>query len=89
VRLQEEKVKVREIMSRHVSVVSPDDTIEKAASMMGDANVGILPVLEGRRLVGIVTDRDIVVRGVAKGTLAKQVGRGRCDDRKRLLLLRG
>jgi len=65
-------MKVKEIMSRHVSVVSPDDTIEKAASVMGDDDVGILPVLEGKRLVGIVTDRDIVVRGVSMGALARK-----------------
>lgn len=59
-------MKVSELMTRHVSVVSPDDTIEKAASIMGDANVGIVPVLEGKRLVGVVTDRDIVVRGISK-----------------------
>jgi CBS domain-containing protein len=59
-------MKVSELMTRKVSVVSPDDTIEAAATVMDEANVGILPALEGKRLVGVVTDRDIVVRGLSK-----------------------
>ncbi len=60
-------MKVSEVMTHHVLVVSPDETIEKAAGLMGDANVGIIPVLEGKRLVGVVTDRDNAVRGMSKG----------------------
>lgn len=59
-------MKVSELMTRKVSVVSPDDAIEAAATVMDEANVGILPALEGTRLVGVVTDRDIVVRGLSK-----------------------
>jgi CBS domain-containing protein len=60
-------MKVSELMIRKVAVVSADDTIETAAKIMAEANVGILPVLEGKRLVGVVSDRDIVVHGVSKG----------------------
>ena len=47
--------------------VPPDATLEDAAAIMAQANVGALIVLDGDRLAGIVTDRDIVLRGVAHG----------------------
>jgi len=58
-----------ELMSPAPAVVAADDTLQAAASLMRDRNVGMLPVVEGRtsRLVGVITDRDIVVRGVARG----------------------
>jgi CBS domain-containing protein len=58
---------VREVMSKDVLVASPDDTIEKAATLMAQLDCGALPVGENDRLVGMVTDRDITLRGVAKG----------------------
>ena len=54
-------------MTREVCVISPDDTIERAAQLMGQIDAGILPVRENDRLVGMITDRDIAVRGVAEG----------------------
>jgi len=60
-------MQVREVMSRDVLVTSPDDTIEKAATLMAHVNCGALPVGENDRLVGIITDRDIALRAVAKG----------------------
>ena len=60
-------MKVREVMSKDVSVVSPDDTIQKAATLMEKVDCGALPVGENDRLVGIITDRDIALRAVAKG----------------------
>lgn len=60
-------MQVREVMSREVLVTSPDDTIEKAATLMGQVDCGALPVGDNDRLVGIVTDRDITLRAVAKG----------------------
>ena len=60
-------MKVREVMSKDVVVASPDDTIEKAATLMAKADCGSLPVGENDRLVGMVTDRDITLRAVAKG----------------------
>src|SRR6266567_6419755 len=59
--------KVRDVMSRKVLVASPDDTVEKAATLMAQVNCGALPVGENDRLVGMVTDRDITLRAVAKG----------------------
>ena len=58
---------VSECMCRDVSIVNPDDSIQTAARKMAEEDVGFLPVGEGDRLIGIVTDRDIAVRGVAAG----------------------
>jgi CBS domain-containing protein len=58
---------ISEIMTRDVTVVSPDDTVQLAAQIMSDQNIGALPVCDGKRLVGMLTDRDITVRAVAAG----------------------
>jgi CBS domain-containing protein len=58
---------VREAMSRDVKTVGPDVQIQEAARIMLDQDVGALPVGENDRLVGMITDRDIAVRGVAAG----------------------
>lgn len=60
-------MKISEIMTRNVRVVSPDRTIQEAARLMDDMNVGALPVCDGRRLRGMITDRDITVRATAAG----------------------
>jgi CBS domain-containing protein len=60
-------MKIKDIMSREVTIASPNDAIQEAASTMGRLDVGSLPVSENDRLVGMVTDRDIAVRGVAEG----------------------
>ena len=52
-------------MTRQVRTLSPTDTVVQAARTMEELNVGVIPVCDGDRLVGMVTDRDIVVRGVA------------------------
>jgi CBS domain-containing protein len=60
---------VSEVMTRGVSVVSPHDSLQHAAGMMDELNVGALPVCDGESLVGMVTDRDIAVRGTAAGKM--------------------
>ena len=60
-------MKVSEAMTRDVRVASPDETIRKAAQTMADLDAGVLPVGEKDHLVGMITDRDIAIRGVAKG----------------------
>ena len=60
-------MRISECMSRDVETVSPDDTIQYAARMMAQIDAGILPVHERGRLVGVVTDRDIAIRGVGVG----------------------
>ena len=60
-------MQVSEIMTRTVRVVSPDETIQHAAEIMADLDAGVVPVGEEDRLVGMLTDRDIAVRAIAKG----------------------
>ena len=59
-------MRVNEAMSRDVQVARPNQTIQEAAKMMCDMDVGALPVGEDDRLVGMITDRDIAVRAVAE-----------------------
>lgn len=65
---------VNEIMSTEVQLIAPEATLRQAAQMMLDLDVGALPVCKGTTLLGMVTDRDITVRGVAAG-LSPDVGR--------------
>ncbi|WP_294638453.1 CBS domain-containing protein [uncultured Aquabacterium sp.] len=57
--------RIADVMTRGVEVISPDATLQQAAQMMDDLNVGALPVCDNRRLVGMITDRDITVRATA------------------------
>src|SRR5689334_17643617 len=59
-------MKINEIMSKDVKLASPEETIQKAAAMMAECDAGVIPVGEGDRLVGMITDRDIAIRAVAK-----------------------
>jgi CBS domain-containing protein len=59
-------IKIRDAMTPGVRSVAPTDSLTDAAVAMRDEDVGSLPVVEGDRVVGIVTDRDIVVRAVAQ-----------------------
>ncbi|MCW3796848.1 CBS domain-containing protein [Sphingomonas sp. BN140010] len=59
--------KISEVMSRDVQTVSPESTAQEAAGFMLRADAGAIPVTEGERVVGMITDRDIAVRGVAQG----------------------
>ena len=60
-------MKVSECMSRDVRIAAPDNTMQSAAQAMADIDAGFLPIAEEDRLIGIVTDRDIAIRGVAAG----------------------
>jgi CBS domain-containing protein len=60
-------MKVSEVMTSDVATVRPDQTAREAANFMLNADAGSIPVTEGDRLIGMITDRDIAVRGVAKG----------------------
>jgi CBS domain-containing protein len=69
---------VDSVMTRDVEVVRPDATVQEAAMKMKDLNVGSLPVCDGRKLRGMLTDRDLTVRAVAAGrdpksTLVREV----------------
>jgi CBS domain-containing protein len=58
--------KLSDIMSADCQTVSPQDNIFEAAVLMKQHDIGIVPVVEGRKLIGVITDRDLVVRGYAE-----------------------
>jgi CBS domain-containing protein len=58
-------MKVGEIMTRDVCLASPSQTLRKAAAEMGKRDIGALPVSDNDRLVGMITDRDIALRGIS------------------------
>jgi CBS domain-containing protein len=60
-------MKVSDCMTRDVRLAAPDQSLREAAALMAELDVGVLPVGENERLVGMITDRDIAVRGVACG----------------------
>jgi len=63
---------IQQIMTRGVEVIQRDDTIQHAAERMRALDVGSLPVADGKALAGMVTDRDITVRGVASGMIPQE-----------------
>lgn len=60
-------LKISDFMTRNVQVVHPDESLQRAAQVMDELNVGSLPVCDQTGLVGIITDRDITVRATAAG----------------------
>ena len=60
-------MKIANVMSRHVQVIAPDAALRDAAAMMKRIDAGVLPVADGDKLVGMITDRDIAIRGIAEG----------------------
>ena len=60
-------IQVADVMTRGVHCLSPTDNLQLAAQAMDELNVGAIPVCENNRIVGMVTDRDVTVRGVAQG----------------------
>ena len=66
-------MKLKEIMTKDVEVIEPGASLQTAAQRMRDRDIGFLPVCDGERLIGVVTDRDIVVRAAADGTDPKAI----------------
>jgi CBS domain-containing protein len=60
-------IQIKNIMTREVEVIDPAATLEEAAAKMDALNVGSLPVCDGDRVLGMITDRDITVRATAVG----------------------
>lgn len=60
-------MKVSEAMTRDVRIANPDETIQDAARVLAEIDAGAMPVGENDKLVGMITDRDIAVRGIAEG----------------------
>ena len=63
---------VREVMTTNPRCVSPDDSIQIAARIMREEDTGVVPIVEDGRPIGVITDRDIVVRAVADGSQANK-----------------
>ena len=61
-------MKVNEIITHDPEVIRPETALIEAAQKMKSLDIGMLPVCDGDRLVGVITDRDITVRGVAQGS---------------------
>ena len=59
--------KIKDVMTPHPTLISPDATLEEAAEKMQTVDCGILPVGKENKLEGIITDRDIIIRAVAEG----------------------
>lgn len=64
---QQAMQRVEDVMTRDVETISADATIQDAAQRMEAADVGPLPVVEGDRVVGIITDHDVIARAVSEG----------------------
>lgn len=60
-------MKVRDVMSKDVQVARPGDTVQEVAARMAAGDFGFLPVAEGERLIGTITDRDLTIRALAGG----------------------
>lgn len=62
-----DRLRCSEIMTKDVRTASPEASLREVAALMRDGDMGAVPIVDGKRLIGIVTDRDIVVRAVAIG----------------------
>lgn len=60
-------MKVKDIMTKNVASLNPEDTVEHAAQLMKEYNIGSLPVCNEEKVIGIITDRDIAIRSSAEG----------------------
>ncbi|MEL7598010.1 MAG: CBS domain-containing protein, partial [Clostridiaceae bacterium] len=60
-------MKIKEIMTKTVASINPEDTVERAAQLMREYDIGSVPVCSGEEVIGIITDRDIALRSAAEG----------------------
>jgi CBS domain-containing protein len=58
---------IQDLMTQDVQFISPDETVRRAAQIMEEFNIGAVPVCDGKKLVGMITDRDITIRSTAAG----------------------
>jgi CBS domain-containing protein len=68
-------MKIKDVMTPDVRFVTPDTPVSEIARQMRDEDIGVVPVAENDRLIGMVTDRDIVVRCVPEGNLEAATAR--------------
>lgn len=66
-------MKIRDIMTKDIATLRSDDTIERAARLMKQYDVGSIPVCTDDKIIGIITDRDIAVRSVAPGQASNHI----------------
>lgn len=71
-------MKVKDVMSARAEVINRDHTVREAAEMMANGDYGCLPIEENDRMIGMITDRDITIRVVAKGLDPKTTKVGQC-----------
>lgn len=64
-------MKVKDVMTRNCTFISPQTTLAEAAKIMADQDIGFIPVAENDKMIGMITDRDIVIRAIAKGADTK------------------
>jgi CBS domain-containing protein len=62
---------VKDVMTRNVKIIGPDQNLREAAMAMAKHDIGALPVGDHDRLIGLITDRDIAIKGVARGKSAE------------------
>lgn len=88
-------MKVRDVMSKDVQIARPGDSLQEVASRMAAGDFGFMPVADGDRLIGTITDRDITVRAVAGGAactspvveyISREPQTARADDDARAVL---
>lgn len=65
-------MKVKDVMTKTLATLSPEDTVERAAQMMREHNVGSLPICQEDKVIGIITDRDVALRSAAEGENAQR-----------------
>lgn len=65
--MAKETRQVRDVMTANPECVSEKDSIRDVARIMKEKDTGVVPVVDGKRIIGLITDRDIVVRGIAEG----------------------
>jgi CBS domain-containing protein len=61
-------MKIKDIMTKTIAFIKPEDTVILAAQLMKEHNVGSIPVCRGEKVIGIITDRDIALKAVANGS---------------------
>jgi CBS domain-containing protein len=66
-------MQIKDVMTKDVASVNPDDSVERAAQLMKEYNVGSIPICSGEKVIGIITDRDITLRCVAQGENSKKI----------------
>jgi CBS domain-containing protein len=71
---------VRDVMTKNPRTASPKDSLEAVATIMRDEDTGVVPLVENGKLIGIVTDRDIVIRCVADGNFKAKATDASSED---------